>query len=50
MADPRLDLRGGCPMTAPGCPDRCGCLVNLWAWARPRMAEAIAAALAEEDP
>lgn len=40
-----LDLRGGCPMTAPGCPDRCDCPVNLWAWARPAMAAAVAEAL-----
>jgi hypothetical protein len=40
-----LDLRGGCPMTAAGCPDRCDCPVNLWAWARPAMAAAISAAM-----
>jgi hypothetical protein len=45
-----VDLRGGCPMDRPGCPGLCSCPVNLWEWARPRMAEAIAAARAEEDP
>ena len=38
-----LDLRGGCPMIEPACPDRCACPVNLWTWARPRMAAALAA-------
>ncbi len=55
----RLDLRGGCRMALPECPERCPCPFDLWAWVRPRMAqaitaarmaEAIAAQAPEEDP
>ena len=42
-----LDLRGAARWTAPECPDRCACPVNLWTWARPRMAAAVAEALGE---